>query len=511
MPDRFKNTLLQRNEFVYTFELVPGREALGKAQEDILDFAEKAAEKGIIHALSLTDNPGGHPTLAPDVMGMEIAKTGIDPIVHFTCKDKNRNQIESALHALNRMGINNLLAMTGDFPLEGFEGKAKPVFDLDSVQLLNLMSSMNRGLEFEGRMPGKRIKLPPANIFKGCAVSPFKKLESETMVQYYKLLKKVRAGADFVVTQVGFDARKFDELLRYMRYCDINIPVLGNVYVLNFPAARAMNRKSVPGCVVTDDLCRLCEDESKSSDKGKAARLERAAKQIALLCGIGYNGAHIGGPNLKYEDIEWIIGRSGELVSDWISLVHDFDYPQPEGFYLYSKDSETGLNSKNFSEERSFPDKSPGYAAMRFLHRLLFVQGTAAYRTARTFFRKIDDSLLKGPFNGIEHIIKSISSSCRNCGDCALAETAFLCPQSQCPKSLLNGPCGGSSEGWCEVYPGKRQCIYVRAYDRLKSCNEEASLKEEYVPPRNWALDQTSSWTNYFLGRDHHQAKPCDR
>jgi methylenetetrahydrofolate reductase (NADPH) len=68
----------------------------------------------------------------------------------------------------------------------------------------------------------------------------------------------------------------------------------------------------------------------------------------------------------------------------------------------------------------------------------------------------------------------------------------------------LNGPCGGSVEGWCEVFPGKRQCIYVRAYARLKPYREEETLREGYIPPRNWELDQTSSWANYFLGRDHH-------
>ena len=80
----------------------------------------------------------------------------------------------------------------------------------------------------------------------------------------------------------------------------------------------------------------------------------------------------------------------------------------------------------------------------------------------------------------IEYWIKFISSRCRRCGDCTLAELAFLCPQSQCPKFLFNGQCGGSSEGWREVFPGrKRKCIYVRAYERLKTYGEEESLQGE--------------------------------
>ena len=116
-------------------------------------------------------------------------------------------------------------------------------------------------------------------------------------------------------------------------------------------------------------------------------------------------------------------------------------------------------------------------------------------------------AVLDGSLTELEYWIKFISSRCRRCGDCTLLEVAFLCPQSQCPKYLFDGQCGGSFEGWCEVFPGKRKCIYMRAYNRLKSYREEESFKEGYIPPRNWALDQTSSWANYFLGRDHHGQK----
>jgi len=97
---------------------------------------------------------------------------------------------------------------------------------------------MNQGLEIDGKAPGGGARLAPTHAFKACAVSPFKLLQSETMAQYFKLWKKVQAGADFIITQVGFDARKYDELLRFLRHGNIRIPVLGNVYILSLPAAR---------------------------------------------------------------------------------------------------------------------------------------------------------------------------------------------------------------------------------------------------------------------------------
>jgi methylenetetrahydrofolate reductase (NADPH) len=397
--------------------------------------------------------------------------------------------------------------MTGDFPLYGFEGKAKPVFDLDSIQLLRLIHQMNQGLEIDGKAPGGGVRLPPTHFFKGATISPFKKYESEGMAQYNKLFRKARGGVDFFITQVGFDARKFDELLRFMRYHGIRAPIFGNVYILSAAVAGVMNRGGVPGCVVTDELYRIFQEESKATDKGKRARLTRAAKLIGVLKGMGYDGVHIGGPSLRYEEVEWVIERSKEFSSNWEEWVREFSFPQRNGFYLFEKDPKTGLNTDVLIRKRSKPRKTLGHGFMRFFHHLAFTPQAPLYTPARWFCKKIDGTRMEGPMTELEYWIKFISSRCRRCGDCTLLEVAFLCPQSQCPKYLFNGQCGGSFEGWCEVFPEKKKCIYVRAYNRLKPYGEEESLREGYTPPRNWALDQTSSWANYFLGRDHHGQK----
>ncbi|MDI6789367.1 MAG: methylenetetrahydrofolate reductase C-terminal domain-containing protein, partial [Thermodesulfobacteriota bacterium] len=65
------------------------------------------------------------------------------------------------------------------------------------------------------------------------------------------------------------------------------------------------------------------------------------------------------------------------------------------------------------------------------------------------------------------------------------------------------GPCGGSIDGWCEVYPGVKKCIYIQAYERLRSYGQKKRLKEKIIPPRDWSLNNTSSWINFFTGRDY--------
>ena len=89
----------------------------------------------------------------------------------------------------------------------------------------------------------------------------------------------------------------------------------------------------------------------------------------------------------------------------------------------------------------------------------------------------------------LEDPLKVLFLSCQSCGDCAIQHVAFLCPESGCPKHTRNGPCGGSWEGACEVYPEK-QCLWVRAYGRLKHANRLSCFMEDKVPPRMWEPEQ---------------------
>ena len=102
----------------------------------------------------------------------------------------------------------------------------------------------------------------------------------------------------------------------------------------------------------------------------------------------------------------------------------------------------------------------------------------------------------------LEDPLKKAMLSCQSCGDCAIQHLAFQCPESGCPKHTRNGACGGSRDGWCEVHPD-RKCVWVRAYARLKHCGLALTLGRDFVPPRMWELNKTSSWINFHLGKDH--------
>ena len=107
--NRLRAALLDPERFAITWEQVPGRGAFEISQEEIIDGTLIAAQGGIVDAISVTDNPGGNPSINTEILGYEIKKAGVEPLIHIACRDKNRNQIESQLFSLAAGGIRNVL------------------------------------------------------------------------------------------------------------------------------------------------------------------------------------------------------------------------------------------------------------------------------------------------------------------------------------------------------------------------------------------------------------------
>ncbi|MEI6148129.1 MAG: methylenetetrahydrofolate reductase C-terminal domain-containing protein [bacterium] len=498
---------LQKGEFAITCEFVPGRGKSGPGVEAAIEFAKAVATAGAkIHAVSLTDNPGGNSAMIPDALAPEVQKHGLDALAHFSCRDLNRNAAESRVMALARAGVNNLLVVTGDYPASGFEGNAAGVFDLDSVQAIKYMKAMNAGLEIPGAKKGTTVRLPQTDFFIAAAVSPFKLKEEELIPQFFKLEKKIAAGADFVITQLGYDMRKFLEVKRYMASRSLRVPLIGNVYVLSYGAAKTMHAGLVPGCVVSDELLSVLETESKDADKGKKKRLERAAKMVAMFKGMGFNGVHIGGFALKTEDFLFIINRATELESQWESFIPEVSFGRKDEFYAFPPPKTYRPGEVDEDPVKKLPASSGrlGYRLAMVMHRLAFERGSLGCRLLTRHYKMIGDRSILAKFAHFnEFLVKWLTFGCRDCGDCALPDMAYCCPQGKCAKQQRNGPCGGSTRGMCEVYPDEKPCVWTLVYPRLKGAGKMDDMRTRYVAPRKMELAYTSGWANYFLERDH--------
>lgn len=497
--NKFTDSLYDPSEFTITYELVPGQGSGGRRLEKLLKFVALASEDGRIKALSITDNPGGHPALAPIAIGSDVKLHGVEPLLHFSLKDKNRTQVESHLFLYHRQNFNNLLVLGGDFPQEAYYGQARPVFDLGSVQALQLMRDMEEGT-YRSSTNAKKQSFDPITFNRGCVVSPFKTTEPEQVWQYAKLLLKIRAGAHFVITQLGYDICKFEELMRFLTQSNVEIPVLGNVFIPSLTVARHMSNGKVPGVIFPDSL--LQQIELESHDGNNEARLIRAAKLICVLHGLGYAGVHLGGNNLDFDDIKFVLDTAEEIGSNWEQYRKDVHFPVKDSWYLYPSDIPGACGRERIPIKPGRLSHTP--VVHKYMHMLFFNPGTLISNLFGRFCLFCAKTRQWTAFlRNIESGIKSFIFYCRMCGDCTLPESTYICPQSGCPKKLLNGPCGGSRNQACEVYPD-RYCFWVRVYNRLEQSTTIDELGSmPYLPPKNWALDQTSSWINFYAGRDH--------
>jgi len=204
-PDaNFLKSALAKGEFVCTAELVLGRDFTATEAEALVKDASEQADG--IKVISLTDLPGGNPALPPEAFATYVLEHNLTPIAHLSGKDGNRAFLEARLHALARMGVENILALTGDAPRTGFAGKSKPVYDLDSVLILELIHAFRGAPKHDPDPAASHI--PSAEFLAGAVVNPFKVREPDLLMQLHKLRLKVAMGAEFIITQLGYNLGK---------------------------------------------------------------------------------------------------------------------------------------------------------------------------------------------------------------------------------------------------------------------------------------------------------------
>jgi methylenetetrahydrofolate reductase (NADPH) len=513
--------MLAGPKFYYGAELVTTRGYVASgAPNQLADTARALLNDARIGWISITDNPGGGPMLPPDWLAGLLAERRSRLVLHLTCKDMNRSAQEAAAWRYASEGFRNILALTGDYPTGGYGGVADPVFDLDSVGLIALLRSMNQGLRVPSRKGGVET-LQRTDFFIGCAVSPFKRHEHELVPQYYKLLRKLRAGAHWVIPQLGYDMRKFNEIKLLLAARDFGrVPVIGNVYLLNRAVAKLFNSGKLAGCVVSNELLNIAERYAAGPDKGKAYFRELAAKQLAVFKGLGFAAGYLGGIAKADGFFEIIDLAETYKPDDWRDFIKDIHYPQPDEFYFFRHDPVTGLGSPDqvnpaFLASLKSPPKPKdvtfNYRISRRVHELAFSRGKGLYNFLAKLFARWDKKpgFLSRLSYWLERESKHLGYGCRDCGDCSLPDCGYLCPMASCSKHMRNGPCGGSDDGQCELLD--KECFWARVYRRLKYYGESEKMLDGPIATYDAKLKNTSAWANTYLDRDHFARQASDQ
>jgi len=258
--------ILNSGKFAVTAEIGPPK---GTDIKEMLHHMEVL--RGKIDAANITDNQSAVMRICSLAVCKLAMENGLEPILQMTCRDRNRIGLQADLLGASVLGIKNVLCMTGDHVSAGDHKPAKPVYDVESVQLLKIVDGLNNGKD----MSGNELK-GATNFFQGAVVTP----ESNPIEpQLIKFEKKVKAGAKFFQTQAIYDIEKFRTFMAQARRFPVK--VMAGIVVLKSAGMANFMNNFVPGIKVPQNLI----DELKAAGKEKAldTGLNIAARHIRQL------------------------------------------------------------------------------------------------------------------------------------------------------------------------------------------------------------------------------------
>jgi methylenetetrahydrofolate reductase (NADPH) len=276
--------VLRGGNFAVTGELGPPQSADGSV------IRKKAALlRGLVDAVNITDNQTAIVRMSSISAGALLVQEGLEPIIQMTCRDRNRLAIQSDLLGAYALGLRNLLCLTGDHQTFGNHPTAKNVFDIDSIQLINLVTLMRDQRIFQC---GDPMKGQEPRFFIGAAAAPF---ADPVEFRPYRLGKKVQAGANFIQTQLIYDVPAFARFMTTVRELGLHnkVYILAGVGPLKSPAMAKYMKDKVPGILVPDELIKRMEAAGapwagKSKDaltkEDKKARSEAYQAEGIKIC-----------------------------------------------------------------------------------------------------------------------------------------------------------------------------------------------------------------------------------
>lgn len=282
---------LNSGKFIITAEVSPPKGADTKAM-----LKEARLVEGFADAINVTDNQRAIMRMSPLAACCVLRQQGYETIMHLTCRDRNRLALQSELLGAYSLGIDNILVMTGDHPAKGDHGGAKPVYDLDSVQLLGLIKRLNKGFDF----PGNRL-IGKTDFCAGAVTNT-----EINEVALIKLEKKIKSGARFIQTQAVFDIERFCEFMDKIRGVKSKRPriIAGIIPLKSEKSARFLN-KNIAGIKIPESII----NEMRSGKNPEIRGMEIAAeliKELRSLC----DGIHIM-PLGSHENTEKILDIAG--------------------------------------------------------------------------------------------------------------------------------------------------------------------------------------------------------
>lgn len=402
--------------------------------ETVLTIPDRgAAWRGIEHAIDLpAENRDRH-------------------LVMFSGAGTDEAEAERLLELAGRAGIRNLVAVSGDAPGGASVRECRRRNFTESTVLLE--AAERRGFR------------------TGCVTNPFQYTGYAQWSQIFKLEKKFRRGAEFFITQCGWDMLKLQAMSWYLAGNAEYTPHLARLMLLSPSRMERVLKGYYPGVRISADFKRLLERElGYSKAQFESAQYRRLELQVAGCRLMGFSGVQLIGAETPAR-VRIISGRIRQALEEFTSFpqwLEEYNSylgsaemsPIPEGYQLYDR-----ILYRDLQEGEVPTSGDLGEPRCSNWERF-------GFRLRDFFFRHADEQRA-----GHARLLKKLLVSCRGCGRCRLREHEYVCPEN-CPKRLSDGPCGGvRADGGCEV--DGEECVHVRAARFAHLRNELPKLAAE--------------------------------
>ena len=267
--------LFNKGKFVVTSEIGPPK---GTNIEPVLKEAEEL--KGKVDAINVTDLQSSVMRLGSLAVCKLLKERGLEPVFQLTCRDRNRLALQSDLLSAYVLGVENVLCLTGDHNVLGDDPESKPVFDLDSVNLIRAAKTLMEGKD----LVGNKLDGSPDFCLGAVANPGADPLEP----QIIKMELKAEAGAQFFQTQAVYDVKKFEEFIRKVEH--IKVPVMVGIVLLKSAGMAKFMNANVSGVFVPDNLIKIMAEAPKEERPKKSIQIAASLiKELKGMC----QGVHL--------------------------------------------------------------------------------------------------------------------------------------------------------------------------------------------------------------------------
>ena len=423
--------------------------------------------------MTLADRVHADDDLAPIIAAQAYPKH-VEKVLHFAGKGRDISDFEQFLNDAQAIGQQNLLLLTGDKLKNHHKGK-------DSSERTRYLESVN------AVMAAKQH----GDFCVGVAFNPFKYAEAERDAQYLKLHKKLKAGADYIITQLGYDLSALKEAKAFLTQHGYAQKLLACVMPLTLGRANFMVKHQVAGIVITPHMLKILSEEKES---GLTDRVYlRCALQILICKQLGFAGVHLSACHKPEEQLllESYIEEYRHLGLDELELLWNALWQVKTGKEFYPA---LTYYSRPVSSMQILK-----YQHLNLMHDAFF-ESKVAKGVGHFIFqsRFWNGSLAAQALLKTEFVSKHGVVGCESCGQCRLGDTLYICPET-CPKGLANGPCGGTTLDRCEF--GDRECIHSVKARLAKAVDQTQILKNNLIPTVPIEVRGSSSWKNWYVNQ----------